>query len=400
MNYSPETTGSGPYTAGAAEALADAGAEVHVVTVAPHYPAWRRFYGYSRRPSYEQIRGVQVHRVPVYLPRRPVLASRLLSELSYVLSATIVSFAKRPHVVVGATPGVFCAAIAAAYARLWRVPLVQMVQDIVSAAIYQTGQADRAGLATKVVRWLESKSLAGAEFVTVPTDGFRDKLQGMGVASERVVCIRNWSRIEAVAEPKRERASGEPFVVMHTGNMGMKQGLEELAPTIRFMGEEAPTVRFVFVGDGNQAHALKEATRGMSNVTLMSPVDELDYPATLARADVLLVHQRSTVLDMSLPSKLTSYFAAARPVLAVTASDSVTAAEVARSGAGITVPPGDPLAFLAATKRLQEDSALAASLSTAGLGYARANLTPSAARAALVHVVVQASSRAQPEDRR
>jgi len=135
-------------------------------------------------------------------------------------------------------------------------------------------------------------------------------------------------------------------------------------------------------------------------VTLMSPVDELDYPATLAKADVLLVHQRSTVLDMSLPSKLTSYFAAARPVLAVTASDSVTAAEVARSGAGITVPPGDPLAFLAATKRLQEDSALAASLSTAGRGYARANLTPSAARAALVHVVVQALSCAQSEDRR
>ena len=273
-----------------------------------------------------------------------------------------------------------------------------MVQDIVSAAIYQTGQADRAGLATKVVRWLESKSLAGAEFVTVPTDGFRDKLQGMGVASQRVVCIRNWSRIEAVAEPKRERASGEPFVVMHTGNMGMKQGLEELAPTIRFMGEEAPTVRFVFVGDGNQAHALKEATRGMSNVTLMSPVDDLDYPATLGKADVLLVHQRSTVLDMSLPSKLTSYFAAGRPVLAVTASESVTAAEVARSGAGIIVPPGDPLAFLAAIQRLQEDSTLAASLSTAGPAYARSHLRSSAVQAALVQVVARALHHAESPD--
>jgi hypothetical protein len=41
-------------------------------------------------------------------------------------------------------------------------------------------------------------------------------------------------------------------------------------------------------------------------------------------SDVLLVNQRASVADMSLPSKLTSYFPAARPVVAAVAPDSET----------------------------------------------------------------------------
>jgi len=251
---------------------------------------------------------------------------------------------------------------------------------------------------TCVVRWLESRSLTPADAVTIPTDGFRGKLEEMGVASARLVCIRNWSRIEPAGEPKQGGGGGEPFVVMHTGNMGMKQGLEELVPTLRLMGEQAPEVEFVFVGDGNQADALKRATLGLSNVAVLPSVDDGDYPATLRKADVLLVHERSTVLDMSLPSKLTSYFAAARPVLAVTAMGSVTAEEVARSGAGITVRPGDPGAFLSAIKRLREDSHLAASLSRAGPAYARAHLTSHASLVTLVNVVVEALNREKSQE--
>ena len=41
INYSPELTGIGPYTAGLAEHLAARGDEVTVITGLPHYPDWR-----------------------------------------------------------------------------------------------------------------------------------------------------------------------------------------------------------------------------------------------------------------------------------------------------------------------------------------------------------------------
>ena len=62
----------------------------------------------------------------------------------------------------------------------------------------------------------------------------------------------------------------------------------------------------------------------------------------LAAADVLAVTQRASVLDMSVPSKLTSYFAAGRPVVASVAAEGGTAQEVRRSGAGRARAAGGP----------------------------------------------------------
>ena len=41
INYRPELTGIGPYTADLAEHLASRGDRVTVITGLPHYPGWR-----------------------------------------------------------------------------------------------------------------------------------------------------------------------------------------------------------------------------------------------------------------------------------------------------------------------------------------------------------------------
>ena len=76
-------------------------------------------------------------------------------------------------------------------------------------------------------------------------------------------------------------------------------------------------------------------------------------------SDVLLVNQRASVTNMSLPSKLTSYFASGRPVIAAASADSETASEIEASGAGIVVPPADPAALRGAILALKNDPTLA-----------------------------------------
>jgi glycosyltransferase involved in cell wall biosynthesis len=99
----------------------------------------------------------------------------------------------------------------------------------------------------------------------------------------------------------------------------------------------------------------------------------------LAAADVLLVSDRSSVRDMSLPSKLTSYFAAGRPVLAVTRANSCTGQELARAGAGIQVPPDKPTVLLEALAYLRREPDMVTRLGAAGSHYARNHLGPAAA---------------------
>ena len=72
----------------------------------------------------------------------------------------------------------------------------------------------------------------------------------------------------------------------------------------------------------------------------------------LAAADVLLLHERPGVVELCVPSKLTSYFAAGRPVLAGTNVRSAAAHEVEVSGAGTVVEPGDPAVLLAGLRSL------------------------------------------------
>ena len=73
-------------------------------------------------------------------------------------------------------------------------------------------------------------------------------------------------------------------------------------------------------------------------------MDERRFPDVLAAADVLLLSERASVVDMSLPSKLTSYAVAGRPIVAAVPAGGTTAAELDRSGAALRVEPGDPVA--------------------------------------------------------
>jgi GT2 family glycosyltransferase len=85
---------------------------------------------------------------------------------------------------------------------------------------------------------------------------------------------------------------------------------------------------------------------------------------------VLLVNQRASVGAMSLASKLTSYFTAARPVVGALAAQSETARELERSGAGRLVRPEDPRALADAILWMRAHVGDAARLGGAGAAYA------------------------------
>jgi glycosyltransferase involved in cell wall biosynthesis len=100
----------------------------------------------------------------------------------------------------------------------------------------------------------------------------------------------------------------------------------------------------------------------------------------LHAADVLLVNERASLRDMALPSKLTSYFAASRPVIAAVNSDGACAQEIARTdGAAHIVAPGQPAELAHAIEALSVDAARSASMAAAGARFAEEHLSSAAA---------------------
>jgi glycosyltransferase involved in cell wall biosynthesis len=94
--------------------------------------------------------------------------------------------------------------------------------------------------------------------------------------------------------------------------------------------------------------------------------------AALKAADILLVNEKPGVAEMSIPSKLTSYFQSGTPVLAATSPESNAALEVRDSKAGIVVDGGDPERLVQAAVSLGRDEDLRKKLGANGIEHAGA----------------------------
>ncbi|MEX2226019.1 MAG: WcaI family glycosyltransferase [Dehalococcoidia bacterium] len=373
MYYEPDETGIGPYTTRLAEHLAHRGYDVTAVTGMPHYPSWRVAEAYRGKMTVREVRnGVRLLRRRHYVPSKHGALHRAAYEATFFASALTALRLPRPHAVLGVVPALSGGVLARVAARKFDVPYGLVFQDMTAEAARQSG-VPGGGRVAGVVRLAEAWAAQRASAIGIVAEGFRPCLEAMGVEPSRIRRVRNWTRTAPVTmhrDDVRARfawddAAARRTVVLHAGNMGAKQGLETVIEAARIAQGNAPGLLFVLMGDGSQRAALEAMTNryALENVRFLPLQPDAMLPNILAAADVLLVNQRGSVRDMALPSKLTAYFAAGRPVVAAVAEDSETAREINWSSGGILAQPDDPRALLAAIERGACDPGLQAHLS-------------------------------------
>lgn len=381
LNYAPERTGIAPYTAGMASGLSQ-DFDVDVLTVHPHYPEWRVAQGYGGWRRQEVVDGVPVQRVRHYVPHHPTGLSRILSEATFAARA-LAPAVRRPDVIVAVSPALAPVASALALGRRWRVPVGVVVQDLYSKALSELellgGRLDAP--AHRVERALLRASTGVVSIHHTMADVME---RDYDVPRERIEVIPNWTH---VAPPRGDRDrrrvelgwDDEVLTLVHAGNMGAKQGLEHLIPVGRAIDHRSLPVRIVLIGNGGARAELERSAAGIRSLHFMDALPGDSFMETIAAADALLLHEKPGLKEMCVPSKLTSYFAASRPVLAVTSPESAAAHEVRTSGAGIVVRSGDAEALLAGANELA--GAALDDLGARGLAYARRTLDEGAALA-------------------
>lgn len=374
INYAPESIGIAPYTTLLASGLAARGHEVQVLTGFPHYPEWMRRDGCFRLRSEEVANLVRIGRFGHYVPRRATTFGRAVMETTFGLQVLLARW-NEPEVVLFVSPPLLAAGMSAVRARLSRPrPAVGViVHDLYSKGVEET--AALSGAPAVAVQAVEVAVVRLADEVVVIHEGFAEILERLGIDRKRIRTIRNWNHV-APPDPSasaafRAAAGWDPaeVVILHSGNMGAKQGLENVVAAARLASLEGHRVRFVLLGDGNQRARLESEAEGIGTVQFLDPVSDEDFPSVLGAADVLLVNERPGVARMAVPSKLTSYLNSGKPILAATDAGGFTAAEIAASGAGVRVPADRPDLLLREALRLGTDDALAARLSEAGRLY-------------------------------
>ncbi len=341
LNYAPELTGVGKYTAEMAVLLARRGHEVRVVCAPPYYPEWRVAANYvTWRYQRETRDGVTIWRAPLWVPARPSGLKRMLHLASFAVSSLPLLARQmlwRPDAAMLIAPTLMCAPATLAFARLAGASAWLHIQDFEVDAAFDLGLL-KSSRAARVARWIESMLLRRFDTVSSITPQMGSRAVVKGVKPTRVVCLPNWVDVSTIFPLTRasdyRRLLGIPVgqkVVLYSGNMGAKQGIETLQPVER--------------------------------------LNEL-----LNLADIHVLPQRGDAADLVMPSKLTGMFASGRAVVAMARRG--TGLYDAVSPRGVVVPPDNVKALAAAITVLASDPERRTALGKAARNYAERALSP------------------------
>lgn len=386
LNYAPELTGIGKYTGEMAAWLAARGHQVRVVAAPPYYPAWSVREDYRSKPYRieREPGGPTVFRAPLYVPAKPTGVKRVAHLASFLVGSLPVMLRQafwRPEVVFTVEPTFFCAPLAFTVATATGAASWLHVQDFEVDAAFDLGLLPAKGLTHDVALGLERAFTLGFTRVSSISGKMVERAAAKGVPADRIRLFPNWVDIEAVYP--QDPAVGNLFlqklglegkiVLLYSGNMGAKQGLELLAPLARSF-ETDPRVHFIFCGDGAFRPLLEASVAGHRNVTLLplQPFERLND--LLNAASIHLLPQRAGAADLVMPSKLTGMLSSGRPVIATADSGTQVAQVIEGSGpgeaCGLVVPAEDNAALHAAVLRLVEDAALCQQLGANARRYA------------------------------
>jgi colanic acid biosynthesis glycosyl transferase WcaI len=384
-NYTPEKNGMAPYATGLCERLANQGHEVTAIVAFPYYPAWRVWDGYRGRIlQTEYINNVRVRRTWHFVPRRPSgLLQRLSHDLTFTLSVFLSGlFTGGFDVICCVCPPPTVALTAYLLAKVRRKDYVIILTDLASDAAMATGIL-KDGLVVQLARAVEGFGYRKADRIVCICDGFVEKLTERGVAPDRLRLIPLWGDTEKVYPiaaatkfRKTNQITEQQFLIMHTGNMGKKQDLMNVVRAAE-LSRDLEDVLWLLVGQGEERAALEEAVTRLQlkNVKLL-PLQPDDALAEMyAAADVLLIHQKAAVIESVIPSKLLTYMAAGRPVLAAVSNKSETARYVERAKCGQIIHSEDPIALVEAALSLRADGALRERLGSNGRAYVLEHFT-------------------------
>jgi colanic acid biosynthesis glycosyl transferase WcaI len=385
INYSPERTGIAPFTTGVCEHMSKQGHHVKVITAFPYYPEWSVWDGYrGALIRKETLRGVAVRRVRHFVPRRAShLLQRLAHDLSFSLDALLAGlFAGPCDLIYCACPPPTLGLTALLLSKLKRAPFVIKLADLASDAALATGIL-KEGPAIRAARAIEGYVYRHAEAVICLCQGFVNTLADRGISPQKLHLISDWADTDNLVPVMRENrfrnASGfseQQFLVFHTGNMGKKQDLMNVVRAAELSQGESDLV-WCIVGQGEERPAIESeiAMRNLKNIKLLpfQPPEMLSQ--MYSAADVLLLNQRAAVADSVIPSKLLTYMAAGRTVLAAVSNKCETARYVNHAQCGLLVHPEDPQALVEAVLSLRTDPALRQRLGANGRVFAQQHFT-------------------------
>lgn len=316
------------------EELVRRGHEVTVVTGVPNYPEGVIYKDYENGARREEvINGVRVFRCHT-VPRKTGTVHRYLNYKSFSRSSC--RFVKSlpddfDVVFINQLSPVMMAKAGIKYAKKRNKPTVLYCLDLWPESLV-AGGVKRDSLIFRYFHRISKRIYRNVDKILVTSKSFSDYFEReFDIDKSKIHYLPQYAEdVFSEVEPKEPN---DVCDLLFAGNIGTAQSVVTIVKAAKILRDEP--VRFHIVGAGVELENLKRFAQEneLSNITFYGrrPLDEMPRFYSMADA-MLLTLEADPVLSMTLPGKVQSYMAAAKPIIAAVDGEAKLVIEEANCG--------------------------------------------------------------------
>ncbi len=230
----------------------------------------------------------------------------------------------------------------ARYAVKNNIPYIVPVQDIYPESLIAKIKKRR--LLSKLIKLLalpiDRYYLSNATCIRTISDEMANYLaQTRKIARNKFVIVNNWQD-DSIFEEQRPNEFGDILKFAYVGSVNDSSNVEHIIAS--YVDADIANSQLLIYGDGpNKEGCIQLANNLKIESIFFDSVTPEQVPSVEWSSNVLVLALKKGVAKTALPSKLTAYFLAGRPILASLDEDSAAAQIIKSYNCGIVVPPED-----------------------------------------------------------
>ncbi len=342
---------------------AEDGHEVHVVTGIPNYPdgEFHKGYGLFKKhhetliqdaQGFKKFKGsIEITRLPIF-PRGHNKIMLMLNYFSYLIVAWVYMlfhaiFHKYDRVFVQQLSPVMMSAPGVLYKRIRKVPLYTWVLDLWPESLTAAGGINNKYILGFFKHYVKSQ-YKHSDLILTSSRSFDKSILEYGSYQDKIVYFPQWSDgyNGDIIKPENTPVIPDGFKLMFAGAVGEAHGFE-CTMQAALLTKEYKYIKWVVVGDGRRLDWVRGFVKEQGleeTVFTLGRFPAETMPWFFKQADVMLVTLNvDPLFQLYAPAKISSYMAAAKPIVAVLNGEG---AEVIREAqCGWSLSAGDAVGF-------------------------------------------------------
>jgi colanic acid biosynthesis glycosyl transferase WcaI len=334
-----------------AHELQNRGHKVTILTGIPNYPGGRFYHGYGIfKKNRETYKGMDVFRSPL-IPRGSGSSFRLaINYLSFIIGSLFTSLfilKKKYDIIFVFEPSPITVCLPAIFIKkIKNIPICFWVLDLWPESVVSAGNL-KTGLIPRILNPLVKFIYKNSDKILVPSRGFINSVIEKGINKKKVNFFPQWA--EPIFKPVKfdkyllGSIPKNSFKLMFAGNIGEAQDFPSILNAAEIL-KDNHRIQWIILGGGRKESWVKSEIlkRNLSHCFHLLGSFPLEMmPKFYAQADCMLFSlKKKYIFSITIPAKVQSYIACAKPVLAMI--DGEAAQIINDAKAGMSCPSESP----------------------------------------------------------